>query len=135
MRSERLVGQEEERALEGVDQAVRISSLVLEAIAERRMFPASRMSFGTGIVLKGSAEEGPLIVDLQRAPVSRWPSKGERRILCLVREADGHYELASYHACILPVTRPVRSEVLKWIRRCPPPKAPNPFMEATARAR
>jgi len=130
--SEGLAGHDNEQSLEGVDQALRIASLVIEATAERRFFPSSRVDFANGIVLKGSVDGSEFAVDFQRAPVSRWPSKGERRILCLVRKADSRYELASYHACVLPATRSVRSVVMKWIRRCPPPKTPDPLTEATA---
>ena len=125
-------GQDDRQALEGIDRAVRIAGLVIEATAERRTLPSSFVEFGDGIVLKGSLDGGELAVDLQWAPVSRWPSKGERRILCLVGKADGRYELATYHACVLPATRSVRSVVMESIRRCPSPQAPDPFKETTA---
>jgi len=131
-RSEGATGHDDWRALEGVDQAVRVADLVIEATAGRRTLPSSRVDFADGIVLKGSLDGNGFAVDFQRAPASRWPSKGERRILCLVKKADSHYELASYHACVLPATRSVRSVVMKWVRRCPPPQAPDPLAEATA---
>jgi len=110
--------------------SVEIASLVVEARAERFMFPTPRAQFAVVTTLKGAAKATSIVVDLRLAPFCKWPREGEERILCLAEGVEGDYELAGHHACVLPAIARFRSTIVGWVRRQGLPKESDPFMEA-----
>jgi len=92
---------------------------VIEGVADRFLASSPRAEFSVAATLKGSASTDRLTVDFEKAPYGRWPKTGERRILCLVKGRDwlvsGSYELAGFHASILPPSEAAREKIRDWI--------------------
>jgi len=110
--------------------SVETAGLVVKARPERFMFPTPRAEFEVATTLKGSVKASRIVVDLRRAPFCKWPRKGEECILCLAGAKEGDYELASYHACVLPAIARCRSTIVEWIRLQGPPKKRDPLKES-----
>ncbi len=124
---------DDKQLVEDARYTVRVASLVIEATVERLCLPSPRAEVSVAATLKGSADPEQLTIDLAKAPLGRWPREGERKILCLARRGRGGYELANFHASILPSTRSTLKTIEGWLaKRGPAPPAPNPYAEQVA---
>jgi hypothetical protein len=75
------------RLLKESGLAVRKAGLVVEAVVGAVLRPEPILEITVTSVLKGEVGEGPLSVRMEKAPLGRWPKKGEARIFCLVSVA------------------------------------------------
>ncbi len=118
---EQLSPEEEATILRDAERIVLSADLVIEGESDRFPRYSPRAEFRVTESFKGQAEsKGPLTVDLAKAPVGLWPREGERKILCLAapetgRSGEGVWQLAAYHASILPSTDTAREAIRGWL--------------------
>lgn len=113
--------EEEARILRDAKRIVLSADLVVEGEPNRFPRYSPHTEFRVTERFKGQVEsKGPLTVDLAKAPVGLWPRQGERKILCLAapeggRSGEGVWQLAAYHASILPSTDTAREAIRGWL--------------------
>jgi len=106
---------DDRQLVEDARHAVRVAGLVIEGTVEKLCFPSPRAEVSVSATLKGSAASERVTVDLAKAALGRWPKPGQHAILCLARSNSGNYELAGFHAGILPITEYARKSIAAWL--------------------